>query len=86
MALLEFMSGRVTTAVAYSALNLLPCVGVKPDLSFCIGNRILRGIRRPKRRRGAMRGIRKKLHAEQLCNLYSVVIRTTLLKRTFFGS
>jgi len=77
------MSGRVTAVVAYSALNLLPCVGVKPDLSFFIGNRMLRGIHRSKRGRGAIRGIRKKLHAEQPCYLCSVVIRTTLLKKDF---
>jgi len=68
MGLLEFMSGRVTAAVACSALNLLPCVGVKPDLSFCIGNRMLRGIHRPKRGRGAVRGKRKN------CTLSSSVI------------
>jgi len=43
MALLEFMSGRVTAAVAYSALNLLPCVGVKLDLSFCIEEQNAKG-------------------------------------------
>ena len=85
MTLLDFMYWRVTAAVAYSTFNLLPCVGVKLYLSFCIGNRMLRGIHRPRRRSGAMRRIRKSSHAEQLYNPYSVVIRTTLLISTFFG-